>query len=150
MNASGCPSVGTSRYARTLRKCCCAMAVPVTPTEAPNTPAGLPRPSALAIGTRGVVDCVLEHAGDRAVVFGRNEQKALGALDFVLQPLDGLGLVRVVVLVVKRQVADLHLLERKLRGCQFYNGACQFAVERIVAKASDDNGDLVFTHDDLL
>src|ERR1035437_5365427 len=135
MNASGWPSVGTSRYARTLRKCCCAMAVPVAPTETPNTPAGLPilvhpvlqeflavctdvagpvkqpilyldecfglakrryvqvreniaqmllchgraggtdrnaqhtgglaRPCALAIGTRGVVDRGLGHAGDR-------------------------------------------------------------------------------------
>ncbi len=76
-----------------------------------------------------MVDCVLEHAGDRTVVFGRNEQKALGSLDFVLQPFDGLGLVRVVVLVVERQVADLHLLERELRRCQFYNGVCQLAVE---------------------
>ena len=42
MNASGWPSVGTSRYARTLRKCCCAMAVPMAPIETPSTPAGLP------------------------------------------------------------------------------------------------------------
>src|SRR5450830_139317 len=42
MKASGWPSVGTSRYASTLRKCCCARAVPVAPTETPNTPAGLP------------------------------------------------------------------------------------------------------------
>src|SRR5512139_1571096 len=42
MNASGWASVCTSRYARTLRRCCCAMDVPVLPTETPNTPAGLP------------------------------------------------------------------------------------------------------------
>ena len=42
MKASGWPSTGTSRDARTLRRCCCASAVPIAPTETPNTPAGLP------------------------------------------------------------------------------------------------------------
>jgi len=47
-----------------------------------------------------VIDCVLEHTGDRTVVFGRDKQKAMGAGDFELQSLDGICLARVVVLVV--------------------------------------------------
>ena len=42
MNASGWPSVGMSRYASVMRRCCWATAVPIAPTDTPNTPAGLP------------------------------------------------------------------------------------------------------------
>jgi hypothetical protein len=42
MYASGWPSVGMSRYARMLRRCCCAIDVPGAPPDAPITPAGLP------------------------------------------------------------------------------------------------------------
>ena len=52
---------------------------------------GLAGPGALAIGARGMVDGVLEHAGDRAVVFGGDEQQAVGRRDAGLQPLDGFG-----------------------------------------------------------
>ena len=41
-NTSGCPSVGMSRYASMVRRCCCAHAVPIWPMEMPRTPAGLP------------------------------------------------------------------------------------------------------------
>ena len=53
----------------------------------------LPRPGVLTMRTRSVVDRILEHAGDRAVVFGCNEQRALSALDILFQPLHGLCLV---------------------------------------------------------
>ena len=53
-----------------------------------------------------MIDGVLEYPGDRSVIFGRDEQQALGGLDLILEPLDGFGLVRVVVLVVEWQVAD--------------------------------------------
>ena len=97
-----------------------------------------------------MVDRVLEHPGDRTVVFGGDEQQAMGSGDFALQPLDGLGRARIVVLVVERQVADLYQLEREVRRRQFFDGVGQLAVERIFAKAADDNGDLVLTHGDLL
>jgi hypothetical protein len=45
----------------------------------------------LAMRARSMVDGVLEHTGYRTVVFGRNEQNALGALDFIFQPFDRLG-----------------------------------------------------------
>ena len=64
---------------------------------------------------RSVINGVLEHTWYRTVVFGRNEQNSLSAFDFVLQPLDGLSLIRVVVLIVQRQITDLHLLKLELR-----------------------------------
>src|ERR1035437_5835383 len=96
-----------------------------------------------------MVDRVLEHPGNGTVVFGSDEQKTPGRSTFALQPLDRLGLVRVVVLVVKRQVADLHLLERKLRRRQFHDGIRQLTVIGIPAKTADHNGDWVLTHGDL-
>src|SRR5208283_80313 len=99
-----------------------------TGRDAQNT-SRLACPSALTMRARSVVDGVLEYTRYRTVVFGCNEQNALGVLDFVLQSLDGLGLVRVIVLIVWRQVTDLHLLERKLRRRQLYNGISKFAIE---------------------
>ena len=58
----------------------------------------------------------------------------MGRPDFVFESFDGLGLVRVVILVVQRQVTDLHLLEREIRRRQFYNGVRQLAIERISAR----------------
>lgn len=42
-------------------------------------------PGALAIGPRCMVVSVLQHTGDRAVILGRHEQKAVGGLDIALQ-----------------------------------------------------------------
>ena len=75
-----------------------------------------------------MVNCVLENSKDRTVGFESTEQKSLEVVDIVLQSFDGFCLVCIVVLVVKRQVADLHLLERKRRRCQLYNNISQFAV----------------------
>ena len=80
----------------------------------------------------------------------RDEQEALGGPDLALQPLDGLRLVGVVILVVERQVADLHLPERELRWCQSRDGVRELAVERVAAKAADHDGNLVLAHVDLL
>ena len=37
-------------------------------------PRGLAGPGALAVGTRGMVDRVFQHAGDRTVIFGGHKQ----------------------------------------------------------------------------
>jgi hypothetical protein len=108
----------------------------------------LARPDVLASGARGVVDSVLEHAGDRAVVLRRDEHEALGARDIALQSLYGLCLVLIVVLVVQRKVADTHLDEGKLLRRQLHDGVSQPAVEGILAKASYDNCDPEPAHDD--
>ena len=97
-----------------LRKCCYAKDVPVGADRSAQRACGLARPGALAIRARGVIDRVLEHTGDRTIVFSGDEQQALRRRDFSFQPLDGLGWVRVVVLVVQRQVADLQLLKREV------------------------------------
>jgi len=88
------------------------------PTETPMTPAAC-REGVGAIGTRGIVDRVFEHAGNRAIIFRRHEQNALGRDDLAFQPLHRCGLVRVVVLIVERKIADLRLVEGKLRRRSF-------------------------------
>jgi hypothetical protein len=80
------------------------------------------------------------------VVFVSNKEKALGGTDFVFESFDGLSLVCVVVLVVKRQVFDLHLFESELRRRQLYHGVRQREIEGILVKAAEDNGDLVLAH----
>ena len=54
----------------------------------------------------------------------------MSTLDYVLQTFDGFCLVSVIILVVKRQVIDFGLRERKFRQRQLDNGACQISVER--------------------
>jgi hypothetical protein len=74
-----------------------------------------------------MIDRVLEHAGQRTVVLGR---------DVGLQPRDGRARARVIILVVERQVADLHLVDRERRRRQFRHGLSQLAIERIAATAA--------------
>ena len=97
-----------------------------------------------------MVDRILENIGNRAVVLGGDEHQPAGRGDASLQPLDRFGLVRVVVLVVERQIADVQLLERKLWRRQLHDGVGELAVERRVAKAADNDCDAVLTHDRLL
>jgi len=92
-------------------------------------PGRLPLPCIPALRARGLVDRVLENAGDRAIVFGRDEQQGLGALDFVLQPENGLGPVLVVVLVLERQIIEPRDLEHEFRRRQLHDGSCRLQVE---------------------
>ncbi len=62
---------------------------------------------ALAIGPRADVDRVLEHAGNAAIIFGADEQHAVGRGDLLAEAGPLLGRIAVEVLVVERQVADL-------------------------------------------
>ncbi len=103
-------------------------------------------PCTLTVRPRRVVERVLEHTRDRSIVFGRNEQDTVRFGDLFLQAFDGLRLVRVIVLVVQRQVTDLCLLEQKLCRRESGHRACQLAIKGITAKASDDYGDPVLTH----
>jgi hypothetical protein len=42
---------------------------------------------------------------------GGDEQKALGSINLGFQPFDAVGLSRIVVLVIERQIVELNLLE---------------------------------------
>ena len=46
---------------------------------------GLAVEGVLAVGARRPVDGILEHAGDRAVVLGRDDQHAVGGLDLAFE-----------------------------------------------------------------
>jgi len=88
-----------------------------------------------------MVDRVLQHAGNRAVVLGRDEQQALRRGDFALEPLDLRRLVAVVVLVVERQVVDAQMLESEIRRGQVRERQGQLLVVGFLAKAPDDDCD---------
>lgn len=91
------------------------MAVPIAPTEVPMIAPGLP-PHALPPRTRGPVERVLQHARHRAVVFGRDDQQAVGIGDLLLECARDFGKVAVVVLAVQRQAADIDEVEGKSLG----------------------------------
>src|SRR5689334_3702168 len=93
-----------------------------------------------------MVDGILEHAGDRAVVFGGDEEDALGGGDLGLQPGDGGGGVAIVILVVERQIADLEMLEGEIGMRQLGETLGQFTVKRIFAQTADNDADLISSH----
>src|SRR5437588_2598804 len=68
---------------------------------------GLAVPRILSIWTRGAIERVLQHAGNRAVVFGRYEKNGIRGFDS-LAKLPPLGRrIGVGVLIVERKVTDL-------------------------------------------
>jgi hypothetical protein len=75
-----------------------------------------------------VVDRVLQHAGDGAVVFGRLEQHALTGGNGGLQVPDRRRLLRIVVLVVQGQLGDIELFGHEGRRREPGDGASQSAI----------------------
>ena len=96
-----------------------------------------------------MVDRVLEHAGNRAVVFGRDEEHARSGGDLAFETLHRLRLRRIVVLIIERQIVDLRLREGEFGRRQLCDGAGELAVVRISAKTADQNEDRECAHGDL-
>ncbi|MOA25608.1 hypothetical protein D3C78_1463460 [compost metagenome] len=94
-----------------------------------------------------MVDGVLEHSGNRAVVFGCHEQQRLGTGDLGAKVLDHIHLVAVRILVVQRQVVDGDFLELETFGCHALDRLRELAIEGILAQAADDDSDLVLAHE---
>ncbi len=106
----------------------------------------LAAPRALPVGPRGVIEGVLQHAGDRAVVFRRDEDDAGGGADGRLDAGHRRRLRAVVVLVVERQVADLDALQGDVGRRQLGERSGEGLVVRLLAEASDDDGNLQLAH----
>ena len=98
---------------------------------------------ALAVGPRTDIDRVLEHARDAAVIFGAAEQDSVRFGDLLAEADPLLGRVRVEVLVVERQVADLDHRAVEIVGAQGTDRPRDLAVDAPLAKAADDDRDLV-------
>ncbi len=95
-----------------------------------------------------MVDGVLQHARNGAVVFGRHEQQALRGCHLGLEPQHGRGLLPIVVLVIERQVADADFGEGKIGRRQAGERMGELAVDGVLAQASDEECDLVAIHGD--
>ena len=121
---------------------------PIAPGEAVTIAAGFLLPHALAIGPRADVDRILEHAGDRAIIFGRDEQDAVGRGDLARESASiAAGGLRLEILVVERQVADLDDV-----AVEPVVGACaqidlrDLAVDAVLAQRADEIAMLMFVH----
>ena len=102
------------------------------------------RPDAAAVGAGADVDGVLQDAGYRAVVFGRDEQNGVGRGDRFAEPGPGLRRAgRFEVFVVMGQITDFDDIEFEVSGCQPRQLERCLAVDRVLAQAADDHGDLV-------
>jgi hypothetical protein len=76
-----------------------------------------------------VVDCVLEDAWTRTIVFGRNEQQAPGGRDISFQSFDFGRLVVIIILIVERQIDNLRVFERKPSRRKRRDRPCKFRIE---------------------
>jgi hypothetical protein len=99
-----------------------------------------------ARGPAGHIDRVLQHARHRSVVFGRDEQQRVGLFYFGLEAQTRRREVGVVVLVVKRQIADLQGAEREPIRCQPFDGPRELAIEGGRTQAADDDRDVGRCH----
>src|ERR1700754_971984 len=104
--------------------------------------ARLAAPRAMTPRTRTPVDCVFQHAGHRAVVFGRHEQQGVGGLDLSFEVACRLGGIGVVLLAVQRQIADFDKFELEVSRCKRNQSMCELPVERFAAQAAYDDCDL--------
>ena len=127
-------------------RCCCAIAVPMAPGDAPVTAATLPVQEFWPQGRAPQSMRVLEHRRDRAAVLRRDEQDAVRRRDLGLEAGDRLRQVGFEVLVVDRQIVDLRKAEIRFRGPELRQRLRQLAVDGVAAVAADDDGDLEFCH----
>lgn len=101
--------------------------------------ARLARPRVVPPRARAPVERVLQHAGNRAVVFGRDEQQRVGRFDRLFETLRDFRKIRVVILTIERQLADLDELEREIGGRERNHGVRQCAIPRTATQTADDD-----------
>jgi len=94
-----------------------------------------------------VIKGVFDEAGDRTVVFGGHEKQAPGFGNPGLEPQHRGCRIRIVILIVERQVFDRELLQREVRRREFDHCVRQFAVEGFTPQAADDGCGLKPAHD---
>ena len=104
--------------------------------------AGLAGPDAGAERPRAPVDGVFQRGRDRAVMFRRDDQHAVGLFDLVLEAHHLGRQIAFVVLVVQRQIVDAHEFGVEFAGAELDQRLGEFAVDRFAAVRADDDGDL--------
>src|SRR5690606_38578931 len=112
------------------------------PGRRPGDQRRLARERVLPLGTRRPVDRVLEDAGDRAVVLGRDEHQRVGLLEGALEPGHALRSLGLAVLVVVGHLVDGHVLVLPVVRAQLLEREREPVVVRPVPQAADEHGDL--------
>src|SRR5262249_5910713 len=98
-------------------------------------------PRAVAVGARGAVDGVLQHARQAVVVLGGREEDRVGGADLLLELDDLRRRVLFVVLIEERQPGDVVKLELRACGAKFARRAQRGLVVRVLAQAARDAED---------
>jgi hypothetical protein len=96
-----------------------------------------------AIGTARPVDGVLQSAGDRAIILGRDEQQCVDSLERILERPRDRRKIGVIIIAVKRQVPERDLGEDKVLRGEPDERARKLAVDRGGGKAPDQISDLI-------
>src|SRR6185436_11742901 len=101
-------------------------------------------PHAAPIGPGADVDRVLKDPGDTAIIFGRAEQDSVCRGYLLTEPDVGLWLLtlKIVVLAIQRQVADIDHPAFQLVAAQGTDRARDLAVDAVFPEAADDDRDL--------
>ena len=92
-----------------------------------------------AHGGRGNVDGVLQHAGNRAIVFRSDEYHAVGRLDPVAKGEPFGGRVGLEVLVEEPELMQRHNLEFQRIRRQFGHGIGDLERKRLLAETANDD-----------
>ena len=87
-----------------------------------------------------MIEGVFQRTGYGAVVLRRDKEDTVRRLDGSLHPEHRRALVRVIVLIVKRKVADRHVDEIEVRRGETYQCVRDAAVDRGWGQAADYGG----------
>ena len=111
-----------------------------------NDRRGFALPHALPIGTRADVDGIFEPAGDRAVIFGGDEQHPVGGGDLFAEA-DPFGRrAGLHILVEQRQIADLDDGAVEFVAGDAAHRLGDLTVDAVLAQRTDDDRDFVIGH----
>lgn len=94
-----------------------------------------------------MVDRILQYAGNRSVVLGSKEDQTVCRGDLALESRHRGRWRRVVILVIKGEIADVHLGKSNIRRSQFRNGSGQTSIDGILAKTADNESDFELWHE---
>src|SRR5215475_8450162 len=96
---------------------------------------------ALTIGTRADIDCVLEHAGDRAIVFGRDEQYPARFLQLFAKRHPVRRWCGFEVLIEEGDVMQRRDIKLERGRRELGQRICDLEREALLAKTADDGDD---------
>ena len=100
----------------------------------------------LPYGPAGPVDRILQPAGNRSVVFGRDEEDGVHSGDGLFEGASRRREVGVGVVAVERKVPERNLGQHEFSRRQAHQGMCKLSIDGGLRKTSDEVTDGVRCH----